>query len=85
MVGIYNFLSYKWYFDVLYNKYLNIPLLQKSRVYIFELGDKGLLEFFGPLSVDKLLSFSHNSIKKFLISDVVLYGLFLVLVVVIAS
>ena len=84
IVRLYNFLSHKWYFDVLYNKYLNIPLLQKSRVYLFELGDKGLLEFFGPLSTDSILSFTHNSIKKFLISDVVLYGLFIVLIVVLA-
>jgi proton-translocating NADH-quinone oxidoreductase chain L len=83
-VGIYSFFSYKWYFDVLYNKYLNIPLVQKSRVYLFDYGDKGLLEFFGPLSVENLLDFGHNSLKKFLISDVLLYGLFIVLVVIVA-
>jgi NADH-ubiquinone oxidoreductase chain 5 len=83
-VGIYSFFSYKWYFDVLYNKYLNIPLVQKSRVYLFDYGDKGLLEFFGPLSVENLLGFGHNSLKKFLISDVLLYGLFIVLIIVVA-
>jgi len=77
---IYTFLSFKWYFDVIYNKYLNVVILQKTRVWLFETGDKGIFELIGPLGSEKLMMLVDKSIKKFFISDVVLYGCFIVLI-----
>jgi proton-translocating NADH-quinone oxidoreductase chain L len=45
---LYRFLSYKWGFDVVYNAFINVPLLRGAYNITFSLIDKGLLEFIGP-------------------------------------
>lgn len=45
---LYRFLSHKWGFDVVYNQFVNIPLLHGAYNITFSLIDKGLLEFVGP-------------------------------------
>ena len=45
---VHRFLSYKWYFDLLYNRYINLPVLRFAFRVPFALIDKGLIEFLGP-------------------------------------
>jgi proton-translocating NADH-quinone oxidoreductase chain L len=42
------FLSHKWYFDTVYNRLINQPLLECGYRVVFALMDKGLLEAVGP-------------------------------------
>jgi proton-translocating NADH-quinone oxidoreductase chain L len=44
----HRFLSHKWYFDVVYNRLINQPLLEGAYRVVFTLLDKGLLEYIGP-------------------------------------
>jgi NADH:ubiquinone oxidoreductase subunit 5 (subunit L)/multisubunit Na+/H+ antiporter MnhA subunit len=53
----YRLLSYKWYFDVIYNRLVNSPLLISSYRVVFALIDKGLLESVGPTGLARL---SHS-------------------------
>lgn len=46
---LYSFLSSSWYFDAIYNKLINIPLLRFSYNSIFKVLDKGIFEHTGPL------------------------------------
>lgn len=53
---IYYFLSKKWYFDVIYNKFLvNFILILGYRV-TYQILDKGLFEIIGPLGIKKILN-----------------------------
>lgn len=52
---LYQFLSHKWYFDVVYNQFVNQPLLVQSYRTIFALIDKGLLEAAGPTGFGNLI------------------------------
>jgi len=45
---VHRFLSYKWYFDLLYNRYINLPILRFAFRVPFELIDKGVIELIGP-------------------------------------
>lgn len=45
---LYRFLSHKWGFDVVYNQFINIPLMHGAYNVTFALIDKGLLEAVGP-------------------------------------
>jgi NADH-ubiquinone oxidoreductase chain 5 len=47
-VGLHRFLSHKWYFDTVYNRLINQPMLFGAYRVVFALIDKGVLEFFGP-------------------------------------
>jgi proton-translocating NADH-quinone oxidoreductase chain L len=46
--SLHRFLSHKWYFDTVYNRLINQPLLECGYRVVFALMDKGLLEAFGP-------------------------------------
>jgi proton-translocating NADH-quinone oxidoreductase chain L len=46
--SLHRFLSHKWYFDTVYNRLINQPLLEGSYRVVFALIDKGLLEAIGP-------------------------------------
>jgi len=46
---LYSFLSSSWYFDAIYNKLINIPLLHFCYNTIFKVLDKGIFEHTGPL------------------------------------
>lgn len=45
---LHRFFSHKWYFDTVYNRFINLPLLQGAYNIPFSLVDKGLLEVAGP-------------------------------------
>jgi len=62
--GLHRFLSHKWYFDVVYNRLVNRPLLEGAYNVTFSLIDKGILEVAGPTG-SGWLSFS---IGRFLTS-----------------
>jgi proton-translocating NADH-quinone oxidoreductase chain L len=51
--SIYRFLSHKWYFDTVYNRLVNQPLLECGYRVVFALMDKGLLETAGPTGLGK--------------------------------
>jgi NADH:ubiquinone oxidoreductase subunit 5 (subunit L)/multisubunit Na+/H+ antiporter MnhA subunit len=59
--SLHRFLSHKWYFDTVYNRLINQPLLEGSYRVVFKLMDKGLLEFFGPTGLG-ILSFRLSSL-----------------------
>jgi proton-translocating NADH-quinone oxidoreductase chain L len=46
--SLHRFLSHKWYFDTVYNRLVNQPLLEGGYRVVFKLLDKGILEIFGP-------------------------------------
>ena len=48
MYKVFYFFSKKWYFDILYNKYIVLPLFFISYSQIYQIVDKGLLELIGP-------------------------------------
>lgn len=52
----YRFLSHKWYFDTVYNRFVNQPLLEFAYKTVFRFLDKGLLEFIGPTSAGRIIS-----------------------------
>jgi NADH-ubiquinone oxidoreductase chain 5 len=52
---IYIFFSYKWYFDLIYNRFINIPIIKYAYFKIFIILDKGLLEILGPYGVSEQL------------------------------
>lgn len=58
----HRFLSYKWYFDLLYNRYINFPLLRFAFRVPFELIDKGVIELMGPRGIYS--SFLRLSLKS---------------------
>lgn len=49
--NFYKFLSKKWYFDLIYNNIFVFNLLNLFYIVTFKLIDRGLIEFFGPLSL----------------------------------
>jgi len=52
----YFFLAKKWYFDLLYNNIFVFNLLSAFYLLTFKVIDRGLIEFFGPLSLVRLIS-----------------------------
>jgi NADH-ubiquinone oxidoreductase chain 5 len=51
---LFFFLSKKWYFDLIYNNIFVFNLLRAFYGLTFKLIDRGLIEFFGPLSIVRL-------------------------------
>lgn len=52
----YFFLAKKWYFDLLYNNIFVFNLLSTFYLLTFKVIDRGLIEFFGPLSLVRLIN-----------------------------
>lgn len=52
---VYFFLAKKWYFDLLYNNIFVFNLLSAFYLLTFKVIDRGLIEFFGPLSLVRLI------------------------------
>nr|AGE93627.1 NADH dehydrogenase subunit 5 [Capsaspora owczarzaki] len=46
--AIYKFLNSKWYFDVIYNKFIVKPALNIGHDITYKIIDRGVLEYFGP-------------------------------------
>ena len=62
---LYHFLNKKWYFDKIYNEFINQYIFNISYNYTFKCIDKGLLELFGPYGFVNLFSFLSLKIIKF--------------------
>jgi len=52
----YFFLVKKWYFDLVYNNLFVFNLLSAFYTITFKTIDRGLIEFFGPLSIVRLVN-----------------------------
>jgi hypothetical protein len=57
-------LSHKWYFDTVYNRLINQPLLEWSYRVVFVLIDKGLLEIAGPTGLSTLSIRAGNRLVR---------------------
>lgn len=53
--AVYFFLNKKWFFDLIYNIFV-FKLLSSFYTLTFKLIDRGLIEFFGPLSIARSVS-----------------------------
>lgn len=51
---LYKFLTYKWYFDIIYNTYIVKIICMKAYHITFKSFDKGLLEIVGPTKLNTL-------------------------------
>jgi hypothetical protein len=76
---LYTFVNNKWYFDVIYNEYINKPLLKNAYKTIFSSIDKGCLEIFGPLGFSKFFKLFAFEIKRMHIGQVYYYSYFLII------
>jgi len=52
----YKFFSKKWYFDIIYNKYIVYVLLNFGYYKSFKLIDRGFFELLGPLGIVRILN-----------------------------
>ena len=52
---IYNFLNKKWFFDKIYNEYVNQIFFKKSFNISYKLIDKGIIEILGPKGISILV------------------------------
>jgi NADH-ubiquinone oxidoreductase chain 5 len=57
----YAFLNKKWYFDKIYNEYINKPLVSFGYFVSFRGIDKGVVEMLGPYGI--VSSFKHLMIR----------------------
>jgi proton-translocating NADH-quinone oxidoreductase chain L len=62
---IYNFLNRKWYFDRVYNEFVNQNGLHLSYHYVYKDVDRGLVEKIGPSGIIDTIKFTVNSFKHF--------------------
>jgi NADH:ubiquinone oxidoreductase subunit 5 (subunit L)/multisubunit Na+/H+ antiporter MnhA subunit len=70
LVSIYRFITFKWCYDVLYNRHINSPILRKAYTAIFSPVDKGLLEHFGPNGLNKTSNVVGRTLVRFQTGDV---------------
>jgi hypothetical protein len=66
----YVFLCYKWYFDVLRNKIIVIPLSHTSYRMTFYYVERGFLELFGVYGLTYLVSMGGGFVRRFHLSKV---------------
>jgi proton-translocating NADH-quinone oxidoreductase chain L len=78
--GIYRFLSRKWYFDTIYNRLINVPLLFVAYNHVFKSLDKGLFEVIGPTGAGKILSRAGYFVIRFQTGRVYDYAWFMFLI-----
>ena len=81
---MYRFLTYKWYFDAIYNEFLNRPLLQMAYTTIFCSLDKGILELFGPYGISYVLFSGASKMKRMQLGQVYYYA-YLMLMFILVS
>lgn len=74
---LYNFLSYKWFFDVIYNKFINYPIFMKAYDILFKLIDKGVVEILGPKGVSETVYQIGLFTKKAQTGFIFTYGCFM--------
>jgi len=80
---LYSFLSYKWYFDAIYNELINRPVLKMAYTTIFRSLDKGVLELFGPYGISYLLFSGARKMKHMQIGEVYYYAYLIIMFILI--
>ena len=84
---IHRFLNYKWCFDLLYNKYVNLPVLRFGFRVPFALIDKGVIEMIGPRGIYSAffrLSLGNKNYQTGLVYQYAVYILSTLLIVLVA-
>jgi NADH-ubiquinone oxidoreductase chain 5 len=81
---LYRFLTYKWYFDAIYNELLNRPLVETAYRTIFRSLDKGVLELFGPYGVSYLLFSGTYKMKRMQLGLVYYYAYFMLMFILVS-
>ena len=76
---LYSFLSYKWYFDAIYNELINRPILKIAYTTIFKSLDKGVLELFGPYGISYLLFSGAQKMKRMQLGEVYYYAYLMIM------
>ena len=76
-VPLHKFLSYKWFFDVVYNKFINFPILIKAYELLFKLLDKGIVEVLGPKGISEIFYTGGMFTKKIQTGFSFTYGCFM--------
>ena len=76
---IYKFLINKWYFDTLYNYFINKPLFYFAKKTTFQTLDQNLLECFGPSGISQGLFWIAKEFKQFQVGQVYYYGYLMVI------
>lgn len=61
--NIYTFLNSKWFFDYVYNSYIVKPLFIWGHNVSYKILDRGLIEYFGPTGITKLIKNTSSSIS----------------------
>ena len=78
-VLFYNFLNRKWYFDKVYNEFINQSVLKVGYSKTYKLIDRGIIENLGPFGLSKLLY--DNALKlNFLQTGLIYHSAFVMLV-----
>jgi NADH-ubiquinone oxidoreductase chain 5 len=81
---LYRFLTYKWYFDAIYNELVNRPFLQMAYTTIFCSLDKGVLELFGPYGISYLLFSNAAKMKRTQLGEVYYYAYFMLMFILVS-
>lgn len=81
---VYSFLSKKWYFDLLYNKYIVSFFFKVSYFVTFKYIDRGVLEYLGPLGLVRAFNSLSNNLSK-LQSGYVFHYIFLIILSLIST
>ena len=81
---LYRFLSYKWYFDVVYNEIINRFVVKMAYSTIFRLLDKGVIEFFGPYGFSSILFLGAQKMKRMQIGEVYYYAYLMIMFILIS-
>jgi NADH-ubiquinone oxidoreductase chain 5 len=61
MLFFYNFFNRKWFFDKVYNEFINQSILRLGYYKTFKLLDRGIIEKLGPFGIMNF--FYNNAIK----------------------
>ena len=62
---LYKFLNKKWFFDKIYNEYINQFLLNFSYFITYKIIDRGLIEMIGPYGLSKTVYDNSKILRKY--------------------
>ena len=78
-LSLYNFFNRKWFFDKVYNEFINQVVLKIGYYKTYKLIDRGVIENLGPFGFSKL--FYSNSMKlNFLQTGLIYHSAFMMLI-----
>ena len=63
--SIYLLLLNKWHFDLIYNHFINYPLIRLSHSFLYKIVDKGFIEIIGPLGISRVSRFISVSFSRY--------------------